>query len=222
MDRIASRVVGLTVEELEIADPPDGWEAAGFTVDGGTAAVGGVRLRLRGRDDGKKGIRSWTLGGAAGGGDIDGMPTHAGDLGPAQPGDHANGAVVLDHAVLATPDVDRTVAELRAWGLEPRREREAGTYGAPMRQVFFRLGEVILELIGPGQVDDEHRARPARFFGLAFTVTDLDATKDLLGDRLGEPKDAVQPGRRIATLRHRDLGLSTAVAFMSAGPQEYG
>jgi hypothetical protein len=129
--------------------------------------------------------------------------------------------VILDHAVLATPDVDRTVRALRHWGVEPRRERKGGTYGTPMRQVFFRLGEVILELIGPGQPDDDHRGRPARFFGLAFTVTDLDATKALLGDRLGDIKDAVQPGRRIVTLRHRDLGLSTAVAFMSAGDQEY-
>jgi hypothetical protein len=101
--------------------------------------------------------------------------------------------------------------------VEALRERRSGTYGAPMRQVFFRLGEVILELIGPDEVDDVHRGRPARFFGLAFTVTDLDATKALLGDALGEPKDAVQPGRRIATLRHQDLGLSTAVAFMSPG-----
>jgi hypothetical protein len=214
--------VGLTVEELEIADPPEAWEAAGFRVDGDVAAVGGVRLRLRGRDDGKKGIRSWTLGGAPADGSIDGMPTRAGDLGPADPGAHPNGAVIVDHAVLATPDVDRTVGELRTWGLEPRRERRTGTYGAPMRQVFFRLGEVILELIGPGEVEESQRERPARFFGLAFTVTDLDATKALLGERLGDPKDAVQPGRRIATLRHRDLGLSTAVAFMTAGEQEYG
>jgi len=27
----------------------------------------------------------------------------------------------------------------------------------------------------------------------------------------------VQPGRRIATLRHRDLGLSVALAFMDHG-----
>jgi hypothetical protein len=212
--------VGLTVEQLEIADPAEPWRHAGFTVGGDVAAVGGVRLLLRGRADGKVGIRSWTLGGAPGDGSIDGMPTRAGDLGPATPGEHPNGAVLIDHAVLATPDVDRTVGRLREWGLEPRRERRTGTYGAPMRQVFFRLGEVILELIGPGEVDEARSGRPARFFGLAFTVRDLDATKALLGDALGTPKAAVQPGRRIATLRHRDLGLSTAVAFMSPGSQE--
>jgi hypothetical protein len=29
------------------------------------------------------------------------------------------------------------------------------------------------------------------------------------------PKDAVQPGRRIATLRTRELGLSVPIAFMT-------
>ena len=37
------------------------------------------------------------------------------------------------------------------------------------------------------------------------------------GEHLGRIKDAVQPGRRIATLRHRDLGLSVAIAFMDDG-----
>jgi hypothetical protein len=35
------------------------------------------------------------------------------------------------------------------------------------------------------------------------------------------PKSAVQPGRRIATLRHKQLGLSVPLAFMSTGEQEY-
>jgi hypothetical protein len=58
---------------------------------------------------------------------------------------------------------------------------------------------------------------PARFWGLAFQVRDLDATCQHLGDKVGEPRDAVQPGRRIATLR-REAGLGPAVAFMSPGP----
>jgi hypothetical protein len=35
---------------------------------------------------------------------------------------------------------------------------------------------------------------------------------------LGHIKDAVQPGRRIATLRHRDVGMSVATAFMTPEP----
>ncbi|MBV9662995.1 MAG: glyoxalase, partial [Actinobacteria bacterium] len=57
---------------------------------------------------------------------------------------------------------------------------------------------------------------PARFYGLAFTVADLDATAAYLGDRLRPAKDAVQPGRRIATL-DKSAGSSVAIAFMSPG-----
>ena len=51
-----------------------------------------------------------------------------------------------------------------------------------MRQVFFRLGEVILELIG--QPDSAGEGDPG-FFGLAITVDDLDAPAALLGEHLG-------------------------------------
>jgi hypothetical protein len=220
--------MGLIVAEFEVADPPERWAAVGFAVgDDGRCRVGTVSVRLRGRDDGKKGIRSWSLHGTAvdGADAIDGMPTFAADGDPPEPtapADHPNGALFIDHAVMASPDLDRTVRELRRWGLEPRRERRTGTYGSPMRQVFFRLGEVILEVVGAGEPDPATRDRRAGFFGLAFTVADLDATKALLGHRLGDPKDAVQPGRRIATLRTRDAGISTAIAFMSQGDQEYG
>jgi hypothetical protein len=85
-----------------------------------------------------------------------------------------------------------------------------------MRQVFFRLGEVILELIGqPGAAG----AGEPGFFGLAITVDDLDAVAETLGDHLGGIKDAVQDGRRIATLRHRDLGMSVATALMTPEPR---
>jgi hypothetical protein len=38
----------------------------------------------------------------------------------------------------------------------------------------------------------------------------------VLGDLLGSLRDAVQPGRRIATLR-REAGLGPAIAFMTPG-----
>jgi hypothetical protein len=58
---------------------------------------------------------------------------------------------------------------------------------------------------------------PARLWGISFLVPDLDATAAALGDLLGTPRDAVQPGRRIATLR-REANLGPAVAFMTPGP----
>ena len=83
-----------------------------------------------------------------------------------------------------------------------------------MQQVFLRPGEAVIEVVGPPEPTGGGKAR---FFGLAFTVADLDATAALLGDLLGAPKVAVQPGRRIATVR-ADAGLGVPVAFMSGEP----
>jgi hypothetical protein len=84
-----------------------------------------------------------------------------------------------------------------------------------MRQAFFRLGPVILEVVsGDLGTGAPAGASPASFFGLAVTVHDLDATKATLGEGIGDPKPAVQEGKRIATLRHRAFDISVAVAAM--------
>jgi hypothetical protein len=70
---------------------------------------------------------------------------------------------------------------------------------------------VILEVVAHGKIDPG----PARFWGITFAVDDLDACAELLGDRLGSIRDAVQPGRRIATVR-REARLGLPVALISA------
>jgi hypothetical protein len=202
--------------ELVVGDPPEAWRAAGFAVDDdGVARVGQVAIRLVGRDDGKR-IRGWSFADLDDRDDIDGLPVLPArdqDAGAADPGSHPNGALRIDHVVVLTPALERTLAVFDTIGLETRATRETDTYGMPMRQAFIRSGEVILEIIGP--VDPSDDDGPAGFFGLAHTVADLDATASLLGPALGDIKDAVQPGRQIATLRHRDVGVSVATAFMT-------
>lgn len=209
-----------TINAIEIADPPEAWAAAGFTVDDdGTCVVGQVRLRLVGRDGDRKRIQSWSLRGVPAGTEtIDGLTTTSSDDPMPTPVTHANGAELIDHIVVISPDVDRTIAALNAVGLPTLRTRHVDPeqYGFEARQTFFRLGEVILELIGANEPRGDG---PAAFFGLAYTVTDIDALPALYGEHLGRVKDAVQPGRRITTLRHKDLGMSVATAFMSPEPQ---
>lgn len=149
--------------------------------------------------------------------DVDGLPTTASDAPAPEPAQHRNGATVLDHLVVLTPDTERTVETLGSLGLDLRRTRDmpAEQYGFEGRQSFFRLGEPILELIGPKEPSGDG---PCAFFGLAWTMADLDAVAADLGPALGNVKDAVQPGRRIATLRHKDVGMSVATAFMSPEP----
>lgn len=214
--------VDLRIVEVRIGDDPDSWRRAGFAIDReGCAQVSSLRLRFVGSDEGR-GITRWALSGVASSA-VDGL---AGEV--AAPGApvatgapvvHPNTTIVLDHLVIATPDVSRTVDAFRALGCEPRREREAGTESAPLRQVFVRAGEVIIEIVGPRKPTPGSRAAKhaaASFWGLAFTVADLDACVATLGDHCGSARDAVQPGRRIATLRHEPLGISVPTAFMSA------
>ena len=200
------------IVELAVGDEPTAWRSVGFSVgDGGDCTVGGVRLRLTGRGGGP-GITAWTLSDIDGGGAVDGVPTSgAPAAGNGDDPDHPNGVRSIDHLVAMTDDLDRTTEALAALGVDPRRDRDAGR---GRRQRFFRLGEVILELIGPVAPRGDG---PARLWGLAFTVDDLDATTRWLGDRAGATKDAVQPGRRIATL-HAGDDVSVPVAFMSAPP----
>ena len=182
----------------------------GFTVDAaGNCLIGDVRLVLEGGD---QGLCAWSLDGIDSGGGIDGLATHraagVNPAAPARPADrHPNGVVAIDHVVVTSPDPVRTINALQVVGLEPRRTRDHGA----MRQTFFRLGPVILELVGPPAPDGDG---PARFWGIAFTVADLDVTARFLGDHLGRVKNAVQPGRRIASLR-QEAGLALPVAFMS-------
>jgi hypothetical protein len=209
----------VTVElaELEVGDEPDAWEAAGFAVgDDGTIRVGAVRIRLAGHDGGRR-IRSWTLRGVDPAvSSVDGIvtATEAEPDGGGAPTVHPNSVVAIDHVVLLSPDVARTTRALEALGVELRRTRQIdeSQYGFPAEQRFFRLGEPILELVGASEPNGDG---PAGFFGLAFTVGDLDALPSRFGDALGRVKEAVQPGRRIATLRHKALGMSVATAFMS-------
>lgn len=210
-------MAGVALDEILVADDPESWREAGFTVDDdGIVAVGTVRVRLLGRDAGRR-IVGWSLRGLPDGTtDLDGLPTTASTAPPPGPVTHPNGAIGLDHIVILSPDVERTVAVLAAAGVEERRRRETDQYGFPGVQVFFRLGEPILELVGAAVPNGDG---PAAFFGLAWTVEDIDTLPDRFGPtRLGDIKAAVQPGRRIATLRHKEVGMSVATAFMSPEP----
>jgi Glyoxalase/Bleomycin resistance protein/Dioxygenase superfamily len=196
---------------VNVAVDPDAWRALGFAVDDeDVCAVDAVAIRLG--SAGRK-ISGWALADVPGGVEVDGLPTVPAPTPRATAASHANGTIALNHLVVMSPDPDRTIKALAAYGIEPRRQRHTDQYGPPFTQTFFRLGRPILELVGPATPTGPE---PARFYGIAFTVDDVDATAARLGDGLGRVKDAVQPGRRIATLR-RDAGAGIPLAFMSPG-----
>jgi hypothetical protein len=211
-------MAAVTIDELEIADDAAAWAALGFDVEDDVCRVGTVLVRLAGREAGL-GILGWSLRGIEQA-ELDGLLTHRSPSSspPASAGEHPNGVIVIDHVVAMTPALDRTVAALQAAGLDLRRIREEPTAAGAPRQAFFRLGEVILEVVQEPQAiveRDGGAERPARFWGLALSSGDLDATVASMAPHAGEPRDAVQPGRRIATLA-RSAGLALPVALMSA------
>jgi catechol 2,3-dioxygenase-like lactoylglutathione lyase family enzyme len=204
-----------TIDELFIAAEPAAWLDAGFDVEDDFCDVGTVRLRFGASG---RGIVAWsvrdtpTL-------ELDGLDTSESEAPPVSGGTHPNGTRSIDHVVVITPDLDRTTAVLQEAGFDLRRLREGDTPGGSRRQAFFRMGELILELVeapeGTRVVADP--SGPARLWGISFLVDDLDAPARVLGDALGEPRDAVQPGRRIATLAD-GAALGPAIAFMTPGP----
>ena len=124
------------------------------------------------------GITGWTLAGIpTGTTSIDGLPTRAeapvGTESVAPPVVHPNHAIAIDHVVVWSVDDARTIDALVAAGFEVRRVREDARPG--MRQTFVRAGEVIIELVTRADREPPADPQPARFFGIACTVADLDA-----------------------------------------------
>jgi hypothetical protein len=209
-----------TLDELVVADGPEAWRACGFQVDGDVCVAGDTRIRLAGEGAGK-GLVGWSLRDLEVT-ELDGLPTARSDRpSPSAQPAHPNGIAGLDHVVAISSDLDRTVTALQGAGLDLRRVREEPTPAGAPRQAFFRLGRVILEVVQAPQEAIERTGgdRPAFFWGLAFLAPDLDGTVAGLGDRVGEIRPAVQPGRRIATLR-RCAGLGAPVALITPAPAE--
>jgi hypothetical protein len=190
----------VVLDGLLIADEPATWSDLGFALRDDALSLGGVHMRLAGRAAGD-GILGWHVSG------LESTALPAVERLPEGPAEHPNGVIRVDHVVAVAGDFARAVARLEEDGLAPRRVREVP--GGPTRQAFYVLGTALLELVGPVEGETS-----ARLWGLTLVAQDLDAVAGRLGDRLGEIRAAVQPGRRIATLR-RNAGSSVPLAFMT-------
>ena len=211
------------IEEITLAADPEPWLAAGFDVVDGRTRLGTSTILLAGSGAGR-GMTAWTLSGVSSP-ELDGLPTRVAPErtpdGPA-PG-HPNGVIRIDHVVAFSPRLERTIGALETAGLDFRRLREGPTPAGAQRQAFFRLGETILEVVDhpPDSRAAADAEAASHFYGLALLVEDMDAAREAMGTKLGQVRDAVQPGRRIATVS-RDAGLGLPVALMSPAPGRAG
>jgi len=198
------------------------WAAAGFAVTGGALVAGGIPVRpVAG------GTASLALAAApaapraTGTTDLDGLPCAWAAAPPAPeetaeaPARHPNGVIAVDMVILFTGSRERTGAALAAAGMPLRKLLEGEVPGGGQaRRGFARFANgPILEVVEPAGGPPG----PARLWGLQFAVADLERAAAVLGPLLGEARDAVQPGRRIATVR-REAGLGVAVALITPEP----
>jgi hypothetical protein len=204
---------GPVLAGLSISDPPERWVALGFAVQHGERGVGGVLLTFGIAPPGR-GIVGWTLHGEPSEEPLDGLPTRVVPAPTARDIDilgvgNENAVVEIDHVVIVTPDFDgfARVLDQRGLGLRRTAQRDG------RRQGFRRLGGPIMEIVEAPQ------APATAFWGVTFTVARPELLDRLARENrfVSEPRDAVQPGRRIATVS-RDAGLSTRVAFMDPEP----
>lgn len=106
----------------------------------------------------------------------------------------------VDHVVLLVPDLDTAISRFDRIGLSPRLKMRVQDRPA----AFFRAGPVIEVIESP--------VRQASIYGIAATFEDSLESLTLAwrakGLSVGDAKDAIQPGRRIMTVRDLDAGFA--------------
>jgi hypothetical protein len=198
------------IEWLRVGSDPLKWQRIGceVTSDG---RIPMLFCSLMVSLDAPAGLSAWGISGIDPAiTEIDGITTVAADLMEPVLCDHPNSGTELDHVVVMTNSLDRTCGAItEATGAPLKRIRDLGS----MRQGFHRIGRggLIVEVVERPEITEA----VASLWGVVINVADLDHAVEMIGsDLIGAAKDAVQPGRRIATLRS-EAGLGTAVALMS-------
>jgi catechol 2,3-dioxygenase-like lactoylglutathione lyase family enzyme len=116
----------------------------------------------------------------------------------------------LDHIVIATADPERAAALYGArLGLDMALDRSHPDWG---RLMFFRCGDLIVEIVQrPGKDAIPDRAHD-RLWGLSWRVADLDATRERLkssGLEVSDVRTGRKPGTRVLTVRNGTCGIPT-------------
>ena len=126
-----------------------------------------------------------------------------------EPGSSAEGWD-LDHVVLLVPELEDTVAAMAAVDVAPRLRIEVR--GRPT--AFFRVGP-LLEVI-------ESPVRAPALYGVALVTDESLEVVALrwrsLGREVTDPKPAIQPGRRIFTVRAVEAGFAVMSPDRAVAP----
>ena len=187
------------------------WQELGLTFRNATSRLGDVAFVV---DGDTPGLLDWTI--TADRDDtvsVDGIATHLVSVDPGLPDvPDSIGPTIgvrLDHVVINTDDGERTSASIEEHlGADLRRVRDVGR---GVFQRFHVLDNTVLEIVSGPHVE----GAGARLWGMVLSVADIDALFDRLGpDAMTPPKQAVQKGRLISTVR-ANVGLGVPFAVMT-------
>jgi methylmalonyl-CoA epimerase len=109
----------------------------------------------------------------------------------------------MDHAVVLSPDLE---ASKRLWGevLGARLALDRTFPERNTRILFFRLGDITVEISGGAQQTEEGIGKPDRLWGVAWGVGNMTATVARLraaGVDVSEPRTGAKPGTLVATAK---------------------
>jgi catechol 2,3-dioxygenase-like lactoylglutathione lyase family enzyme len=127
-------------------------------------------------------------------------------------GDEAASVARMDHAVVLSADME---SSRRVWNdvLQARLALDRTFPDRNRRILFFRLGDITIEISGGAQQSEEGIGKPDRVFGVAWGVGDLAATCARLvavGIEVSGPRAGIKPGTLVATVKgERAHGVAT-------------
>jgi catechol 2,3-dioxygenase-like lactoylglutathione lyase family enzyme len=123
----------------------------------------------------------------------------------------------LDHVVIATADPERAAALYGArLGLDMALDRSHPDWG---RLMFFRCGDLIVEIVQRPGKDALSDTAHDRLWGLSWRVADLDATRERLassGVEVSDVRTGRKPGTRVLTVRNGTCGIPTLLVERTA------
>jgi catechol 2,3-dioxygenase-like lactoylglutathione lyase family enzyme len=126
----------------------------------------------------------------------------------------------MDHVVVATADPERAAALYGArLGLDMALDRSHPDWG---RLMFFRCGDLIVEVAHKAGKEKAAETAPDRLRGLCWRVIDIDATHARLvadGVEVSEVRAGRKPGTRVMTVRSGTCGVPTLIVQPSAKPE---
>ena len=210
----------VTIDELLIADEPDRWAALGFTVDGGRCQLGGVRLAFTGPEPGR-GIVGWSLRGVASTRARRAADDAVRSGRRSAPRQRAR-RTACSRSITSSRSHRRSSAACgrsQAAGLDLRRVREEPTPAGAPRQAFFRLGEVILEVVAGARGGRRARRRggaAGALLGPRAARRGARAHGRAAGRARGPDARGGAAGPAASPPLRRSAGLTVPLALMSA------